>query len=712
MGADERAFFIASVAAVAVVLGALVGLLVITLAGGDKRVAARERDVVAAILSERANTMMRSVNALLEDDEVTQRAERGDVAFVHERLGAPLNARFGYERTFLVEAATGKPVYASIDGGMLDDTELAAAAPALRRVMRGMNENRIGFIVDGQGVGFAVVIPSLSNSPNLTCIAVDAVDQDFLRELEGRLQVTGLHIVPAVNSEGVETSFALTNLAGDVPLSISWKSDKGGAISLRQVAPVIAALSTVLLAICISLLIRSRRSAAALGRSEARATALAFEDYLTGLANRGYFIEQLQRQLGALGPNGSLALLFIDLDGFKDINDTLGHAVGDELLRLVAYRLRDSLGNSGLAARFGGDEFVLYIAPGGEEAIADFVPRLLAVIQEPIQVEGRELLVGASVGAALAPAHGTDARELMRRADIALYRAKAEGRGSLRVFERSLEVEVLHRREVELELSEAIAKGQLALLFQPQVDVESERIIGFETLVRWDHPKHGRILPEAFIPIAERSRLITRVDAWVLRKACELGAQLADVTVSVNMSAVNLRQSDIADRILLVLEETGFDPNRLEVEITESAIFQAEGQARDTLLRLRDAGIRIALDDFGTGHASLVHIRSVPVTKIKIDRSFIMNLGVERDAASIVEYVVRLGRSLGIVLTAEGVETREQLRFLRAFGAQQAQGFLFSPPVPIEQAVAMLEVQRTALARGPNRRLADDPSGR
>lgn len=708
-GADERAFFFATVAAVAVVIGALVGLLVVTMAGNDRRVAARERDVVGALLQERAAIIQRSVNALLEDDEVLQRATSGDEAFVHSKFGAPLNTRFGYERAFLIDRVSGKPIYGAIDGTMLDDAHMMSTAPVLRRAARGANAPRVGFIVDERGLGFGVVIPNPAGQGSIVCIAVDEVDQEFMSELENRLQVTGLHVVPANTLERGENSVMLTNLSGDAPLIMSWKSEGGGVSAFWRVVPVIALLSTLLLAICIALLARARRSTRALKQSEARATALAFQDYLTGLANRGHFIEQLGLRLAALKPGNTLALLFIDLDGFKDINDTLGHGVGDELLRVVAQRLRACLGDRGVAARFGGDEFVLFVEPDGEQAGVDLVPVLLAALQEPVQLEGRDLVVDASIGAAFAPRHASDPRELMRRADIALYRAKAEGRGSFYAFEPQMEAEVLYRREVERELSDAIAKDQLVLLFQPQVDVESERIIGFEALVRWDHPVRGRMLPETFVPIAERSHLISRLDAWVLRRACELGRRLPDVTISVNMSAVNLRQQEMPERMLAVLQETGFDPNRLEVEITESAIFQAEGRARETLVQLRDAGVRIALDDFGTGHASLVHIRNVPVTKIKIDRSFILNLGIERDAASIVEYVVRLGRSLGIILTAEGVETREQLRFLRAFGAQQAQGFLFSPPVSFEAAASLLETQRSqSTQRAPGRRVVPD----
>ncbi|MEW6124440.1 MAG: EAL domain-containing protein [Pseudomonadota bacterium] len=703
-------------AALAMVLGALIGLLVVTMAGNDRRMFARERDAVFAVLEERAAAVQRSAIALLDEGDTLRRAAAGDIAFVHERFGRPLDAHFGYERAYLVDRASGKPIYASIDGTLLTEEEMAAAAPTLRRALRGIGEQGMGLIVDDRGVGLAVVIPALAGAPGLLCIAVDAVDDRFLQEMEQRLQVSGLHVMPARDQgRDGEDGVVLTNLAGDAPLVMSWRTQHAGTSALTDVAPVVAALSSALLGICLAFLVRAHRSARALAESEARASSLAYRDNLTGLSNRGYFISRLEQRLADLNSSDVLALLFLDLDDFKDINDTLGHVVGDELLCGIAGRLNTAVGDSGLAGRFGGDEFVAFVAASDLRDLEAHVSRVTRAVQAPVLVDGRELMVGASVGVAYAPRHAESARDLMRRADIALYRAKAEGRGAFAAFEPHMEVETLHRRQVEQDLSNAIVNNELTLLFQPLVDVESERILGFEALVRWDHPEHGRLLPETFIPVAERSRLVSRLDAWVLRAACEQGRTLPDVTISVNMSAIDLREADLSERVLTVLEETGFDPARLEIEITESALFASEGPGREMLVRLRDAGIRIALDDFGTGHASLVHIRSVPVSKIKIDRSFILNLGVERDAAAIVEYVIRLGRSLGIILTAEGVETREQLRFLRAFGAQQAQGFLFSPPVPIEAARRLLEEQRAAApAQGANRRLperSDSPAG-
>ncbi|OYY07444.1 MAG: hypothetical protein B7Y70_14730 [Rhizobiales bacterium 35-68-8] len=696
-GDRENRYFLIGIVAVALVLAGLCAAFLMALGANDLRVAERERDAVTAMLEERASAIQNSVHALLDDPELAQRVEMGDQAFVHQKFGLPLDTRFGYERAYLVERTTGQPVYASVNGLMQTPKDMAALAPQLRRAVRGIGDRRMGFLVDEQGVGFAVMVSEVAGAPGILCIAVDEVNDGFLGDMGSRLGITQLRVAPSGEISSADNGIMLADVSSDSPLALSWKSPTSYAGAVRQAAPAIALLSTALLGICFALLLRSRQSERALAESEARISALAFTDYLTGLASRGYFIDRFRQQLDRLAPGETVALLLVDLDDFKDINDTLGHTLGDEVLQEIGQRLKAAVGERGLAARFGGD------TADEREVLENVLPLLMASVQAPVMVDGREVMVGASVGAIFAPHHGTSTRDLMRRADMALYRAKAQGRSSFSRFEPFMEVEALNRRQVEEELETAISCGQLTLMYQQIVDVETERIVGFEALVRWNHPDHGRLLPEMFVPVAERSRLITRLDTYVLRTACEQGLRLPDVTISVNLSAVTLRDPDLKDRVLSVLAETGFDPGRLELEITESAIFQAEGQAKETLTELRNAGVRIALDDFGTGHASLVHIRSVPVTKIKIDRSFIFNLGLERDAAAIVEYVIRLGRSLGIVLTAEGVETREQLRFLRAFGAQQAQGFLFSQAVSIDTAVEQLEAQRAEgkKVRGP-----------
>ena len=691
----------------------------------DRRALHLEQREVRAALHHHTEVMNRTLALMAEEAGPLSYGRREALNQIQDRLAAPLFHRYAYERTYLVDG-TGAVIYATSDGGVVSDPESFEALRAtFRRLISGpatLSEGGSeGILVDGNVVGLATIrrmsAAGEGGGQTLFLIAVDLLDRDLLGEIESRVGVKNLRLTAAPAAQSYENGIPLASAqeTGMANLLLAWKSDKSDWMSLERVAPVVALLSSLLLAICVSLLVRARRYGRALVSSESRARALASRDYLTGLFNRGHFIGELTRQVDALKEGESLALLFIDLDGFKDINDTLGHGVGDDLLRHVGECIRDCLGSEGLAARFGGDEFVLYLYPDGVRKAHELAPRLLEAVQVPFDTEGHGLSVGASIGMAFAPEHATEARELMRLADIALYRAKEEGRGIYRIFETQLEVEVRNRRSVEQELEKAIADGQLMLMFQPLVEVENERIVGFEALVRWQHPVRGLLLPEAFVPVAERTRLMPSLDRWVLREACRLGRDLPDVSIAVNMSAVSLRQMDLADRILDILREEAFEPTRLEIEITESALFQTTGHTGSALLRLREAGVRIALDDFGTGHASLIHVRNVPVTKIKIDRSFIANLGVDRDAASIVEYVVRLGRALGIVLTAEGVETREQLRFLRAFGAQQAQGYLFAPPLAIGVARTMLAAQQMPSTQtGAHRRGADPnpPQGR
>lgn len=705
-GAAARSFSVATIAAVLVVVTCLCAVLAFATASNDARSSAFERQAVRAALNDHAALMKRTVSLIEPDEEVSARVKLNDRAWLHENLGLSLNNHFGYERTFLLDRQH-RVLYAYSLDQEVDQHQFDALLPALQRIIgdpqnrdaRAAGEPLSGFVATGDLAGLAVVrsiksTKTADGGPDgLQSVTVDLLDDAFLGELAHRVKLAGFRVYRGAAPHDQENFITLTNFADGNPIVLAWMPERPGATALQRIAPVIAALSLTLLAICVMLLVQSRRTSAALVASEAEAKSLAMEDYLTGLANRGGFVGRLQARVAALARNEILAMAYLDLDGFKDINDTLGHGVGDELLCLMASRVRQTLGDRGLAARFGGDEFVLYLICAERAEVEPFLDTLLTVMQQPVRLEGHELQIGASIGVAFAPEHTDDSAELMRLADIALYRAKADGRGLVRFFEPAQEQDIRNRRTVELELAEAIDHGQMALVFQPQVDVESERIVGFEALVRWDHPERGRLPPETFVPIAERSRLICRLDNWVMRRACELGRRLDDVTVSVNMSPISLRQPNIADLILESLAQTGFEPSRLEIEITESAIIQADVEVNAALLRLRESGVRIALDDFGTGHASLVHIRRFPVTKIKIDRSFISNLGTERDAAAIVEYVVRLGRSLGIVLTAEGVETREQLRFLRAFGAQQAQGFLFSGPVSIDAAQGMLADQ-------------------
>ncbi|MFG1402883.1 putative bifunctional diguanylate cyclase/phosphodiesterase [Xanthobacter sediminis] len=677
----------------------------------DSIVAARESEAVNASIHAHAGAMKDAIAAAMAERELLSHIARGDFENLHKRLGQHLYEAAGLEYLYVTDAE-GNTVYASENGRAGLGPAGRALAPAIRRLMDELHEGGAGREKDGLSVGdgegvilsayvFRTQNEGVSYPQPLVVVGADVMDGQLLTTIARSAALEGGAITLSDRPMGPgKSELQLGNLFDGSQVRLAWRSAQPASALLLAAMPLVLVL-VVALALCLIffiMMLRARRLAAALQESEARAHELVNQDQLTGLLSRSHFSTVLDAALHPPAGSAQLAVVFVDLDDFKAVNDTHGHAVGDHLLQVVGRRMRGCLGERGAVARVGGDEFVLFARYETETEFGSLVASLYGVLSIPVQVEALEMRVSASMGAARAPKDAVSCDELMRLADIALYRAKADGGGLFRDFEPAFEQEQLRLRTTEQELVRALERAELTVLYQPQVDVETERVVGFEALVRWDHPTRGRLLPGAFVPIAERSRLITRIDAYVLRRACADARILPGVTISVNLSPVNLRTAGIADDIQATLRETGLDPNRLELEITESAIIDPGAGAANALRRLREQGIRLALDDFGTGHASLVHVRRYPITKIKVDRSFIMNLGVQKDAASIVEYVVRLGRSLGVTVTAEGVETREQLRFLRAFGAHQAQGYLFATPLSLDAAMKLLEHQRSGAA--------------
>jgi diguanylate cyclase (GGDEF)-like protein len=468
---------------------------------------------------------------------------------------------------------------------------------------------------------------------------------------------------------------------GEAPVWLHWQVSRPGTAILQRIAPALGIITLFFGFVTIIVLRTMRKSNLELAVSERRAVEMAFRDPLTGLSNRLKLVEQLHAQIPALAPGQKLGLFFLDLDGFKDINDTLGHPVGDELLAMVGERLEGILGSKGMTVRFGGDEFALLAPITSDDEIAKIAERIIDTVRQPTTAGEHVLHVGVTMGISLAPEHGTEPEELLRRADIALYKAKGEGRGTFRVFDPSDETVLQNRRAIERDIERALWHDEFFTLYQPLYSADGERLEGVETLVRWQHPERGMVPPADFIHVAEKCGLIVRLDEWVLRKACEHGALWPGLSVAVNMSPSNFRQSNLAERVKRVVEESGFDPRRLEIEITEGMLLNANEDVMFDLQELREYGIRFAIDDFGTGYSSLGYLGSFPVDKIKIDQSFVQNLGVKEDAAAIVECVARLGRALGLAVTAEGVETAAQHRFVRAAGCQQIQGYLFSKPL-------------------------------
>ncbi len=427
-------------------------------------------------------------------------------------------------------------------------------------------------------------------------------------------------------------------------------------------------------------------------------------DPLTGLPNRQLFQKRLVAALEqpAEGPaSPGPAILLVDLDRFKAVNDTLGHPVGDGLLRLVAKRLRSALRPGDLIARLGGDEFIVLVSPPPEPAkLAALAQRIVDMIGRPYLVDGQQVNIGASVGVAQAPEDGREETQLIRAADLALYHAKSSGRGAVSFFQSEMDTRALARRTLEIDLRKALALQQFELYYQPQIDLEADKVVGFEALLRWRHPERGLVSPADFIPLAEEIGLIVQLGEWVLQEACcEAANWPAEVSVAVNVSPHQFTDpARLLDMVSRSLAYAGLPGRRLEIEITESVLLRNEAVVLQALHRLRAMEVRVAMDDFGTGYSSLSQLHSFPFDKIKIDRSFVTDRADTTGQNAIIRAITALGVSLGMATIAEGVETADQLDRIRAEGCTSVQGYLYSRPVPADQVAGLIETCSNRLA--------------
>jgi diguanylate cyclase (GGDEF)-like protein len=421
---------------------------------------------------------------------------------------------------------------------------------------------------------------------------------------------------------------------------------------------------------------------------------MAHHDALTDLANRVLLNERLERALSRAHRDEMIAIHHLDLDQFKAVNDTLGHPGGDKLLKMVADRLRSLVRDGDTVARMGGDEFaIVQIAADPTDATA-LAQRIIGAISEPFDIDGHQAVIGASIGIAVGPGDGLTPDELLRNADLALYRAKGDGRGTFRFFEAGMDLQMQARRILEQDLRKALPAGEFELYYQPIVSLSNNAISGFEALIRWNHPTRGIMAPNAFIPLAEEIGFIIPMGEWVIRQACATAALWPeDIHVAVNISAVQFRSPGLVQVIVGALAASGLHPTRLEIEITETVLLQDKDIILVTLHRLRTLGVRIAMDDFGTGYSSLTYLQCFPFDKIKIDRSFVADVAENSGSFNIVRAVASLANGLGMKATAEGVETKEQLDKITSEGCTEVQGYLFSHPVPAG------EIERLLLSR-------------
>lgn len=552
--------------------------------------------------------------------------------------------------------------------------------------------------------------PSLLKGAPDYLVLVRNFDQHIIADLQSSLLLDDVRFALVPDRISGRNELALADMRGGAVGWLSWRSKPPGPAILRQTAPLLAIYILFFVGVVAGgaiIVRRMRRTTSELMASEAQAQHNALHDAMSGLPNRAHFMQRLRQELANCVVRrelGDVFVAYVDIDRFKVVNDTLGHHVGDELVRQVALRLRRSLPPGDFLSRFGGDEFVLLRRGTGGRTSADMLGnQIMAIAREPFVISGHSLEVSVSCGISWGPEQSEDPGELLRRADIALYRAKQRGRARYRRFTRDMDASVKLRREMEMELRRAIARDELTLAYQPIVNAADGAIEGFEALLRWPHPERGSIRPGLFVPVAEQAGLMMPLGAWVLRRVFTECQDWPNCDISVNLSPLQIMASNFLQTIDDLLRETGADPRRYVLEVTEGVMLDRSEHVVEVLKGLKYRGFRIALDDFGIGYSSLSYLRSFQFDRIKIDRSFVQNIEADLDAHAILRAIVSLGHTLRMKVVAEGVETPMQRALVQAAGCQMIQGHLFWQAMPAEEARALVfpplqEVARAATA--------------
>ena len=560
--------------------------------------------------------------------------------------------------------------------------------------------DRVAFVSAMQMARFGDGRPRTA-APAPVLISLRYLDDQFLLEAARQNYLIDARLADSAAPGEGETSAPLMNSDG-VPLTnVLWKPLLGGAMVINGLLGPAAGVFGVITLLVLLMALRMRRLMRSddehlieleqahleLTAKEAQAHHLAYHDMLTGLPNRSLFNDNAEQAMIRARHGEPAAILLLDLDRFKNVNDRFGHLAGDALIQEVGRRLIRVVDRPAAVARLGGDEFAILLQKDElAEGIESTLDRILDDLHKPYNILGNQAHVGVSIGVALAPNYGTDRTDLMRKADIALYRAKDDGRDCYRFFTESMDETVQFRAMLEADLRIALDTGRgLSVHYQPLIDTAGGKVSGLEALLRWNHPTRGWIAPNLFIPVAEETGLISALGDWVMGEACNVAREWPKLTIAINLSPVQFCDAGFTERMCRIVRDAGVSPHQIELEVTEGVVLDQNETVRGALRRLREAGFRIALDDFGTGYSSLSYLRDFDVDRIKIDKSFIHSLGQNVDAGAIVTAVVTLGHAMGLQVTAEGVETSDQEEFLRSAGCNVLQGFLFSRAVPAHQ---------------------------
>jgi diguanylate cyclase (GGDEF)-like protein len=670
-------------------------------------------------------------------DDTVQEVSKPDLdeEWLDANIGGWLHKTFGQDQVFILNP-NNEPIDATIDGQRVAPQAYAAIAPALQGIILGLRGDPASghlphaekskdnpYLTSGKAnhdahllrlanrpaaVSAMLIVPdsdrvTLTPGSESVLLSIRFLDGGFLDQVSDRNLIEGLRFSQSPDASDGEVSVPFDSDENERIGYFLWRPELPGTKILQVVGPSTLLTSALLVAAMAFLVVWLWRTMKALSTamveiraSEAQAHHLALHDALTGLPNRTYFEERLNQALSRIKGSDKVAVLLLDLDRFKHVNDTLGHHAGDSVVREFGTRLRAILRPGDTAARFGGDEFaVIRTGASGEDDVEALCYQILDAVRAPFLVLGGEAFVGVSIGVALAADSSQDGQNLLRKADIALYRAKADGRDCFRLFDASMDETVRIRSTIESELRAALkADDELKVFYQPLVTAAGEKIIGVEALVRWQHPTKGLIPPDQFIPIAEETGLISDLGDQVLREACFVSLHWPELVVAVNLSPKQFRHSGFADRVIGIVREIGADPGRIHLEVTEGILLDDNDVTQEGVKTLRKAGFKIVLDDFGTGHSGLGYLQRFEVDKIKIDQSFIQDLERDGGGAAIIQAIIDLAHAMKLTVTAEGVETAAQKEFLSEAGCNELQGFLFSRAVSKEKIDDLLAAAR------------------
>lgn len=703
-------------------VAALAGCLWWAVGRIDARAVTEERATVEAALRQEMERMPVEQDSSAVWDDAVVNVRAGNQDWIAENLAEWMSAFFGHDRVYVI-SPEGQVIRAAHGGEYAGTTflpiDIGILLPKINEMRQLMAEASAGLpdstaaiknlavleadrLADG-AIVFASIRPivptssSLAQAPGTEALiaSVKLIDQSLLDEIAERFGITDLRQVHYTKEQA---AFRIKNARGHAVASLTWTPSHPAAALLVETAPATISLLLLGLGAVVALLVWLLTTSLKLDKSRAETTYFALHDPLTGAANRMLFDRKLREAMNYqfLG-KAKILLVSIDLDHFKEINDALGHGAGDQLLKEVSQRLVFELPEEATVGRLGGDEFAI-VQPGiiSEGQAIWICQRLLNALEKPFQIDDAPVAVTFSFGVALEDGTLISHQEILRRADVALYAAKAEGRNRFKLYHDSMDQSRREKRALEIDLRQALlGKDQFYLQYQPIFCARSGKIAGVEALVRWQHPTRGAMPPDQFIVLAEETGIIDQLGQWVLGEACRMAVASDLPSMAVNVSPIQFRDAQLADKILDTLAQSGLAPNRLEIEITEGVLLQNSPLVQQTLTRLRDAGVRVALDDFGTGYSSISYLRAYSVDKLKIDQSFTRLVTEDQAIARIVRSIVEMAEALGMTVTAEGVEDEAQRRALANLGCTHLQGYLLSRPLSGDRLADLLREQQS-----------------